>query len=48
MSANGDELSPAEIERRSEDALKKMLATPPQPFTPKLKKSPKARKKTKR
>jgi len=38
-SANED-LKPAEIERRREAALKKMLATPPSPFTPKAKKKP--------
>jgi hypothetical protein len=35
-----DDLSPAETERRREAALRTMLATPPQPFTPKAKKKP--------
>lgn len=33
-----DQYSDAETERRREAALKKMLATPPKPFTPKAKK----------
>jgi hypothetical protein len=36
-----DPLSKEEIERRREAALKKMLSTPPKPFTPKAKASQK-------
>lgn len=39
-----DRLSDEETERRREAALKKMLSPPPQPFTPKPKKSLKKRK----
>ena len=35
-----DEYSAAETKRRAAAALKKMLATPPKPFTPKAKKKP--------
>jgi len=37
---SSDEYSEAETKRRAEAALKKMLATPPRPFTPKAKKKP--------
>jgi hypothetical protein len=39
-----DELSPAETKRRAEAAIKKMLATLPQPHTVKKKPSPDKRK----
>jgi hypothetical protein len=35
-----DNYNERETERRREAALKKMLATPPSPFTPKAKKKP--------
>jgi len=35
-----DQYSEAETKRRAAAALKKMLATPPKPFTPKAKKKP--------
>jgi hypothetical protein len=35
-----DQLSEKETVRRREATLKKMLATPPKPFTPKPKKKP--------
>ena len=35
-----DQYSKAETEQRREAALKKMLETPPKPFTPKAKKKP--------
>jgi hypothetical protein len=35
-----DQYSDRETVRRREAALRKMLATPPQPFTPKAKKKP--------
>ena len=34
----GDERPPAEAERISKDTLKRLLDTPPKPFTPKAKK----------
>jgi len=34
---DSDKFSDAETERRRENTLKKMLATPPTPFTPKAK-----------
>ena len=37
---NGDQYSDKEAEQRREAMLKKMLATPPNPFTPKAKKKP--------
>jgi hypothetical protein len=44
-----DSYSPEETARRREAALKKMLATPPSPFTPKAKKKPSpAKRKAKR
>jgi hypothetical protein len=47
MISDSDQLSPQETERRREDALKKMLATPPQPHA-KQKPSPQKRKAKKR
>jgi len=35
-----DQFSEAETKRRSEAALKRMLNTPPKPFTPKKKRKP--------
>jgi hypothetical protein len=40
MATDPDEVSEEETIRRREAALKKMLATPPKPFTPKAKKKP--------
>jgi len=37
---DSDQYSEAETKRRAAAALKKMLATPPKPFTPKAKKKP--------
>ena len=43
-----DQYSEAETQRRAAAALKKMLATPPKPFTPKAKKKPSRAKATSR
>jgi hypothetical protein len=44
-----NDYSESETKRRAEAALKKMLATPPAPFTPKAKKKPSpAKRKAKR
>ena len=42
--ADPDQYSDAETKRRADAALKKMLATPPAPFTPKAKKKPSPKK----